>query len=294
MRAFGQFTLLLALSLIGAAVLTYPAWLLVELISDQPVHRVMHRLAMLFALVGLIWMVRRQRLNNRDDAGYGMARRNFLGHVITAFVLGLMVLTPLVWMLLESGLRVPKGTGLTAGLIISAMLSGFVVALIEETFFRGVLQTAVQRESGVTAAIVLPSALYASLHFLGGRLRIPDDEVTWSVGFQVLAKLFEEYAHPLQLLDSWFALFAVGVLLAFARLRTGSIAACIGLHASWVATIAVTREVTRDNRAHSLDVLTGTYDGVIGWASLVWTSLLLIALLVVLRKRQSKVNQPPL
>jgi hypothetical protein len=40
----------LAGSLVVAAALTYPAWLLVGLVSIEPVHRVMHRIAMLIAL----------------------------------------------------------------------------------------------------------------------------------------------------------------------------------------------------------------------------------------------------
>ena len=49
--------------LIAAAALTYPAWLLVGTVSVEPVHRVMNRLAMLIALVGLVVLTRRLGLS---------------------------------------------------------------------------------------------------------------------------------------------------------------------------------------------------------------------------------------
>jgi uncharacterized protein len=275
MRVFLTFVLLLAGALVAAAALTYPAWLLVETISDQPVHRVMHRLAMLFALVGLIWLVRRRNLAYADAMGYGLERRTFFKQVSLGFVLGLALLLPYMLLLFALDVRVSKTTAFTASdaltLLSGALASGFIIALVEETFFRGILQTAVARESNAAAAVLLPSALYASLHFLAGRLRLPDDQVDWAVGFQVLAKLFERYAEPAVLIDSWLALFAVGVLLGLIRLRTHAIAACIGLHASWVTLIALTRERSLDNAGDAQSWMTGSYDGVIGWGALLWT-----------------------
>lgn len=279
MRTFLKFIVLLAAALLLAAMLTYPSWRLVELVSDQPVHRVMHRLAMLFALLGLVWFVRRQQLGYAAALGYGLPRGRFLRQLGMGYVCGLLLLLPLIIALFALELRVPKPQAFTLTHVLpllgSGVLGGLTVALIEETFFRGILQTAVGRESGTAAAVILPSALYASLHFLGGRLRLADAEVDWSVGCAVLAKLFEKYAAPLELVDSLLALFAVGVLLAFIRQRTGAIAACIGLHASWVMLIAVTRGSSTDNQATAQDWLTGLYDGVIGWGALMWMLVIL-------------------
>lgn len=279
MRTFLKFVGLLAGALVLAALLTYPAWRAVELVSDQPVHRVMHRLAMLFALVGLIWFVRRHGLGYAQALGYGLPRQRFLQQVAAGFVIGFLLLLPWMLLLFALDLRVPR-TGALEGsqllaLALSGALSGFVVACIEETFFRGILQSAVERESGTLAAVFLPSVLYASLHFLGGRLKLEAAAVDWSVGRAVLAKLFEKYATPLELLDSLLALLAVGALLAVIRHRTGAIAAGIGLHASWVMLIAITRGSSTDNKLAPTDWLTGSYDGVIGWGALLWTGAIL-------------------
>src|SRR5688500_20231584 len=98
MRAFFLFLALLAASLILASALTYPAWLLVATLSVEPVHRVMNRLAMLFALIGLVYLTRRLGLSDLESLGYGirrseLARRRALGrHARPALMLPIVVL----------------------------------------------------------------------------------------------------------------------------------------------------------------------------------------------------------
>jgi membrane protease YdiL (CAAX protease family) len=290
MRAFALFVALLAGSLLVAAVLTYPAWWLVSLISVEPVHRVMHRIAMLFALVGLVALTRRLGLSNKEALGYGLPRRDFLKQMGVGFLCGVGLMLPLTALLLGLDIRdvKPGFDGHWLGLIAGGLITGVTVAFIEETFFRGVLFTAVSRTSGAVAAVVAPSVLYASLHFLGGKLRVPPEDVSWVHGFEVLSKLFERYVQPLTFADSFVALTMLGVLFALVRLRTGAIAACIGLHAAGVAFIAVLREATLVNPNTEYGVLVGSYDGVIGWAALVWFAVIAAAF-VLLGPRKQKV-----
>jgi membrane protease YdiL (CAAX protease family) len=271
-RNFALFVALLAGSLLLAAALTYPAWLLVATVSVEPVHRVMNRLAMLIALVGLVVLTRRLGLSNRTALGYGLPRAQFLRQLVMGWAAGIALMLPLVALLLTLGVRQikPGIDGDLPGLIAGGIISGLVVAFIEETFFRGVLFTAVARTSGAIAAIAAPSVLYAALHFLGGKLRVPPEQVAWEHGFQVLSRLFERYAQPLAFVDSCLALVTLGVLLALVRLRTGAIAACIGLHAAGVCTIFVLRDTTAVNEHAKLAGIVGSYDGVIGWAAFAW------------------------
>jgi uncharacterized protein len=117
---------------------------------------------------------------------------------------------------------------------------------------------------------------YASVHFLDGRLRIAAADVHWGSGFAVLGKLFERYAEPATLLDSFLALFGVGLLLATVRWRTGSIAACMGMHAAWVCIIAFVRKTSQVNPDAPANWMVGSYDGVIGWGALGWIGLTLL------------------
>ncbi|HEX2492524.1 MAG TPA: CPBP family intramembrane glutamic endopeptidase [Steroidobacter sp.] len=292
MRPFLSFLALLAAALIIAAALTYPAWLLVGAVSVEPVHRVMKRLAMLLALVGLVYLIRRHDLADRVSLGYGQPRREFLRQLVMGWLCGIALMIPLAALLLGLDVRQLK-PGLETPIvevIVAGILSGLAVAFIEETVFRGALFTAVARTCGVRAAAIAPSLLYAALHFVGGKLRVPPDEVSWIHGFAVLGRLFDRYADPMTFVDSFAALAILGVLLALVRLRTGAIAACIGLHAAGVCAVAVLRETTVLNPAASMAALAGTYDGVIGWAALVWFAAIGAAYAWLTR---NALSQPP-
>jgi uncharacterized protein len=289
MRTFLLFAALLAGALIVASALTYPAWLLVSTISIEPVHRVMNRVAMLLALIGLVVLTRRLGLSDRESMGYGMPRAQFARQLLVGWAVGLLLMTPLVAALLGLDIREVKANfdGAWASLIIGGVLSGLVVAFIEETFFRGVLFTAVRRTSSVAAAVIAPSLLYAALHFLGGRLRVPAEEVSWQHGFLVLARLFERYANPLEFIDSFLALLMLGILLALIRLRTGAIAACIGLHAAGVCAIAVLRKATAVDVTSEHAAWVGSYDGVIGWGALIWFVVIAFVYVRLSQKRSA-------
>ena len=284
MRAFALFVALLVAALVIAAALTYPAWLLVSTVSVEPVHRVMNRVAMLLTLIGLIVLTRRLGLTEHAALGYGLPRREFARQLVIGWLCGIALMLPLAALLLGLDVREPRAEvgGLT-GIVLGGIATGLVVAFIEETFFRGVLYTAVARTSGTVAAVVAPSLLYAALHFLGGKLRVPADDVSWQHGFLVLGRLFERYAEPLAFIDSFVALAVLGALFAMVRWRTGAIAACIGLHAAGVAAIAVLRATTSVNTDASYAGIVGNYDGVIGWAALAW--FVVIASVMLLQRR---------
>lgn len=300
MRTFILFVVLLVAALVLAAAIAYPAWLLVGTISVEPLHRVMNRVAMLIGLLGLVLLTRRLGLANRAAMGYGLSRREFMRQLAIGWLGGFMLMVPLVAVLLGLEVRTLKSGFVQAlpTLIAGGIVSGLAVAFIEETFFRGILFTALapgndtaeppgkgttqgglkrgSTGSGIAAALLAPSVLYAFLHFMGGRLRIATDEVSWHHGFTVLGRLFEHYAHPLALADSFLALTMLGIVLALMRWRTGAIAASIGLHAAGVGVIAVLRASTTltDN---PFAKLVGSYDGVIGWAALVWFTIIALA-----------------
>ena len=158
MRAFLLFVGLLIAALLVASALTYPAWLLVATISVEPVHRVMNRLAMLFALIGLVFLTRRLGLSDRQSMGYGMPRPQFGRQLLVGWLAGAALMIPLMAFLFGLDVRELKedAAGWSA-VILEGLISGLIVALIEETFFRGVLFSALQRTSGAVAAVLAPS-----------------------------------------------------------------------------------------------------------------------------------------
>jgi membrane protease YdiL (CAAX protease family) len=173
-------------------------------------------------------------------------------------------------------------------LILSGIITGLTVALIEETFLRGAMQTAITRESGARLAIVLTSLVYAATHFIG-RYRVPAAEVDAGSGFDMLAHALSVLAHPVAILDAFLCLTAVGIVLGMVRVHTGNIAASIGLHAGWVAVIYVVRETSERRSDGPGAWMLSDYDGFIGWMVLGWTIVLAGVLSWWYRRRDSMV-----
>ncbi len=283
MRAFLLLCAVILGCLTAGSLLGYPAYLLVHpLNADWPFHRIANRVSMLLLLISLVWLLRYLRANNRRSLGYGLERQQFLRLCAVALGLGAAILLPVVGLFMLLDVRVLRPDAVLApgpllAILASGLLSGLVVAFIEETLLRGAMHSAIERESGPWAAVTLTAIVYAAVHFLG-RTRIPHAEVDWMSGVDLLRGTLSGFANPLALLDSFMALFAVGLLLGLVRVRTGSIAACIGLHAGWVWVIAVTRELTVRNPEAPWGFLVGSYDGIVGWMVFGWTAALLLVL----------------
>ncbi len=110
-----------------------------------------------------------------------------------------------------------------------------VVPLLEELLFRGFILGVLLRSCSRWGALLLTSALFSIVHFLKSpRLTMPNDAVNCSSGFASLAHSFWQFGDPLLVAAGFFTLFAVGCVLADARLQTRSLFLPIGLHAGWI------------------------------------------------------------
>ena len=278
MRAFAYFLGLFLLAFGVVAVLTYPAWLLLHPHFNFPFHRIGERIGMVVLFVGLVLTARRLGLADRVSMGYGAPRREFLREWGLGLVLGAVTMLAIVAIM--SGLGVlewkssaPSGVGPLAQLVGASLLSGVAVALIEETFIRGAMFTAIQRESGTATAVVLTSILYSASHFFG-KVRIPADQVTAWSGVDLLSGTLHAFSDPLGIVDAFLCLAAVGVVLALVRYRTGNIAAGLGLHGGWVWVMLVAHDLTQPVQGSPLRWVLSQYDGFVGWLVLAWTVLM--------------------
>jgi uncharacterized protein len=282
MRAFAWFLGLFLVAFAVVAVLAYPAWLLLHPHFDFPFHRVGERIGMLGLLVGFVLVARRLGLADRASLGYGGPRREFLREWGLGLVLGVVTMLGVVGLMAALGLLEWRAdatfaAGALAKLVAARLLSGLAVALIEETFIRGAMFTAIERESGTRTAIILTSILYSASHFFG-KVRIAPDQVTpWS-GVDLITGTLHAFSDPLGIADAFLCLAAVGVVLAIVRARTGNIAATLGLHAGWVWVMLVVHELARPVDASPLRFLLSQFDGFVGWLVLAWTILMGIGL----------------
>lgn len=252
-------------------VLAYPLFLALQAVgvTGMPFQKVTLRCLELCALLGLWPLLRSFGLRGARQWGYSGGAARFgtevlVGLLVGAASLGLVavILFALDVRTLKPGLEVSTTVVLTYAL--KGLVSGLAVGLLEETWFRGALHSAVQGVAGAAWAIVATALLYGLVHFVRPDVVVPADQVAWSSGFTVIAGAFDRLASP-GIIDSLLALVAAGVMLSVLRLRSGRIALCIGVHAGWVMVIRVVRKLSVDETGASWGVLTGTYDGVIGY-----------------------------
>src|SRR6195256_6155309 len=264
MRAFAWFLTLMALALAAIAVFSYPAWTLLHPYFDFPFHRVGERIGMLALLVGFLLVARRLRLADRGSLGYGLPRRAFVREPSLGLALGVASMLALGGLMTALGLLEWTAAGVSGTdllrLVALRLVSGFAVAFIEETFLRGAMHTAIERESGTRLAVLLTALFYAATHFFAS-YHIAPAQVTPRSGLELLAGTLHSLAHPAGIADAFLALLAVGVVLGMVRAVTGNIAACIGLHAGWVWVMLVTHELTRPARGAPLGFLLSRFDG---------------------------------
>ena len=282
MRSSAWFLGLILLALAVMATLTYLVWQLLQPLFGFPFHRVADRLGMIALGVGFFLVARRLGLADRNSLGFGLPPRQFLREAGIALGLGVLLMGLVVVIMLALHLlRLRAGVTLSAAtlgrLAAVGLLRGVAVVLIEETFLRGAMWTGICRESGALTATVLTSLIYALTHFVT-KYHIPADQVSWHSGIDMLAGSFGAFAHPLQVADAYLCLFAVGVVLATVRMRTGNIAASLGLHAGWVWVITFVRATSVADPANPLHALLSQFDGVVGWLVCAWTVLVGFAL----------------
>ena len=108
--------------------------------------------------------------------------------------------------------------------------------IVEEFFFRGLLLGLLLRTMSTRSALIAGTFIFALVHFLKPPegWQIDDAAVTWSSGFLVLQQIALGFGDVQFLLAEFTTLFAVGWVLAQARMQTGALWAGIGLHGGWV------------------------------------------------------------
>jgi hypothetical protein len=292
MRAFAWFLLLLAVAFVVVALGTYPAWLLLHPHFDFPFHRIGERIGMLALAVGFLLVARRLRLADRTSLGYGLPRPLFVREMLIGLALGVATMVAVVAAmsalgLLEWSRAAGTGAGALAQLLVTRFSGAVAVALIEETFVRGAMYTAIERESRAPRAVLLTSLLYAATHFFGKVRIAPEDVTPWS-GLALLGQSLQAFAHFGGIVDAFLALTAVGVVLALVRQATGNIAACLGLHAGWVWVMLVVHELAAPRPAAPLGFLLSRFDGFVGWLVLGWTLVLAVPLWRFYRRRAAR------
>lgn len=289
------FFLLLVACVAGGTLLAYPV-VIGGLVAAQP-HRIATRLTQVLILLTIWPFLRALGVNNRRDLGLDLHGWVMARTLVVGWGVGVGVLSLLSLSLYLLGVRLPDlaALGSAPGALLRpatlALAAGFLIATLEELFFRGALFSAIRRRGPLWQALLGSSLLYALVHFLRPQPLDPGFPLDWSLSWKLFSSVFTGLSLG-ESLDSLLALFLAGLLLGVVRERSGHLGYCIGIHAGWVFVIKLTHLLTDDNPSSPYAFLAGDYDGVIGYLAAAWLGLLLIPILW-LRGGQGRPPTPP-
>lgn len=274
--------------LFTGALLSYPVYLLLSPFFEIRFYKlVSHTTVFCGLLFGVLYL----KLSHLSLAalGFNVRRGDWLPGLLSAFAAGALILVVIEASLYVLGMRLPDpdmGAGLVPFLIIAlkALLSGFVVGLIEETIFRGAIFSGLARQINITAALLLSSLVYAAVHFIKYPALPANTDVGWFTGLWILVNGLHRFSDPVTV-DSFITLFILGILLGMVRWRTGNITQCIGLHAGIVCAYKITSYLSDYRPGSSFGYLVNNYDHTTGYLASIWLCVAVIFYYVVAFKQ---------
>jgi len=239
-RSFALLGLVVGLLVVTAVLAPWMTWWMIALFEKPfTLSRVYNRV---FEVLLVIWLVgRRRQLGLGTAQSIGFRRAGWARDVTTGFAAGLgglAIALLFCWWQdgLVPGLRYAE-TGRVVKNTVQGLASAVVVGTFEEVVFRGVLLRRLCLDFGRAGGVLVTTALYGAVHLLHPRSSTAHD--VWA-GVRRTAEILAPFADPANL-PTFLALFAFGLILAAARLRSGSLWLPIGIHAAWVAVFRVGR-----------------------------------------------------
>lgn len=194
----------------------------------------LNRGVLLAALIGLYPFLRSIGVSSLQGLGLvknSLWRRDLLGGLaLGATGLGLVA----AWLVVSG--RIDIKDPVLVFWFLSAGGTAITVALLEEFFFRGALFGVLLQSLSARAATLWLSLIFALLHFIKPHhsVKLWEGEIHWWTGFEVLSYSFWQFSEPRLLIGGLLTLFMVGLVLAYATLKTRSLFLAMGLHAGWV------------------------------------------------------------
>lgn len=226
----------------------------------------------------------------KEDLGFS-ARPTFLKQLPQGFGIGLITLVPVFIVLYVLGIDVvdnsqPWTVGFIAEKTILSLLLSLLIAVVEESIFRGMLLAGLKKHMPVVAAILISSAYFAALHFLDSKTEISQQNFNLSSGFILLGEAFANVLNPKNA-SSFLSLLVVGAFLAVLRTQVKeSLGLCIGCHAGWVWLIKMNGSLFNTDYNSEYLYLVSSYNYVVGPLVTVWLSLAILGYFVYKKIRE--------
>ncbi|MCK9397448.1 MAG: CPBP family intramembrane metalloprotease [Methylobacter sp.] len=220
----------------------------------------------------------------KSDLGFA-AKPVFLKQVLQGLGLGFVTLMPIFIILYALGIDVvDQSEPWTAGFIVKkttlSLLLALLIAVFEESVFRGLLLSGLKKNMPAVAAILISSTYYAALHFLDSHTEIPFQQAQLLSGFTLLGEAFANVLNP-ENASAFLSLLAVGAFLAVLRTQVKeSLGLCIGCHAGWVWQIKMNGSLLNTDFNSEYLYLVSSYNYVVGPLVTGWLGLAIIGYFV--------------
>jgi uncharacterized protein len=212
-------------------------WLngLIGHVQGMPFHRYLSRSLQISALL-LLWpLLRSLRIKSLAEFGLKANEHRWLDFSISliAGLLGMMLLWLFSLLSGDFALRHEALHGAVFALP-RILVTAILVAVMEEFLFRGVLLGFFRQFTPRAASILLSSLIFAGMHFLN----LPSSSVhgvpAWSSGLSALCGIGQSLPAWPDFGWAFGTLVTAGVILGWMTVRTSSLWAAIGLHATWI------------------------------------------------------------
>ncbi|MEJ2114546.1 MAG: hypothetical protein P8X88_00425 [Gammaproteobacteria bacterium] len=160
-----------AIALLSGAAVAYPLHMLLANWFELDFDRVASRSVLIAAIILFMALYRKFGFSSWFDIGYTTNKKQFFKDVTKGIGFGILIMSPVV-----VGLLITKNRILDMGweismsnilaLFVTSLAAGFIIAILEETLFRGAMLSAIKKQSSVFFAVVVTSLFYASVHFI--------------------------------------------------------------------------------------------------------------------------------
>lgn len=206
-------------------------------IASFHLYKVMSRTILITAFLLFYYYKNRLGFNSIRELGFEFNKRWWILLAI-GLGAGLISMAIISATMLHTSIRfiVPDILSINwLGHLTSYLFIGFIVAFIEECFFRGFILQILLKDSRVFISLFLTNIFYSIVHFLRpeiiGNVEVFNIFSSLNAVPLFFAPLFTEIP---KIWPSMIGLFLVGVVLSLAYIRVRTLALSIGLHAGWV------------------------------------------------------------
>ena len=243
--------------------------------------------AILLCGIFIIPAMKAQNLYDRQKVGYTEPKALFILNMFKGLFISIIFLAPLILSFTYLNMRIVDFETFVFDksliyLMIFTLFISFLISVIEESFFRGIMIQKINNLVLTFFVLLSGSLVYSLFHFIKIPLII-DEELYWNTGLIELVNVFLNFLNNISY-DAALTLLMFGILLGVIRLNLKTISYCIGIHAGFIFTIKIYKQISTVNSDSNYYFLFSTYDHFLGTLATTWISIFLLFYLIYLYK----------